>query len=113
MENKLNEQDKNFDNLASSMVSLGLADAIKPIIAGFVKDAKNFIGKDEKRIILQYVENEGKGEVLAVVIHTKEITQEMDWSENGIVKDKNGKDMVFVIEDYANQFIAGKFDFKV
>lgn len=109
---KKEEGGKQFNGLAEGLLMSGISDAIKPIIAGFVNDAKNFIGKDERRILIQYVENDkGEGDVLAIIIKTKDITQELDFNEDAIVNEK-GETTVYKIEDYAKDFIAGKFDMK-
>lgn len=105
-----NEGTKAFDGVAGKLVLSGISEAVKPIVAGFVKDTKDFIGKDVRRILIQYVENDkGEGDVLAIILNTKDITAEIDFTEKAIINEK-GEETVYKIEQYANDFIAGKFD---
>jgi hypothetical protein len=109
---KKEEGGKQFNGLAEGLLMSGISDAIKPIISGFIKDAKNFVGKDERRILIQYVENDkGEGDVLAIIIKTASITQELDFTEDAIINEK-GEETVYKVEQYATDFIAGKFDMK-
>lgn len=104
------EQEAGFNNYAEKLVLSGISEAVKPIVAGFVKDTKKFIGKDEKIIMIRYVENDaGQGDVLAVIINTKDVISDIDFKPEAILNDK-GEEMVYKIEQYATEFIAGKFD---
>lgn len=107
------ENSKGFDNYAEKLVLSGIADAVKPIVANFVKDTKNFIGKNEKMIMIRYVEGEkeGEGDVLAVILNVKDIITDIDFKPEAILNEK-GEETVYRVEEYANDFIAGKFDIK-
>lgn len=111
--NQTKKEEVNLNSYAEKLVLSGIADAVKPIVASFVKDTKKFIGKDEKMIMIRYVEGEKKseGDVLAIILNVKDITTEIDFKPEAIINDK-GEETVYRIEQYANEFIAGKFDLK-